>query len=56
MDTATRVLIQDKAVCILHSTNTLGKGTHPTILLPARLFNLGITTSREEEKPNSNLL
>ena len=27
--------ILDKAVCISHSTNTLGKGMNPTILRPA---------------------
>ena len=34
MDTATRVLILDEAVCISHSTNTLGKGMNPTFLPP----------------------
>ena len=33
--TTTRVQIQDKAVCISHSTNTIGKGTNPTIVSPA---------------------
>ena len=32
MDTMTRVQILDKADCISHSTNTLGKGMNPIIL------------------------
>ena len=32
METANRVSVLDKVVCILHSTNTLGKGMHPIIL------------------------
>ena len=35
MDTATRVQILDLTDCISHSTNTLGKGMNPIILLPA---------------------
>ena len=35
MDTATRVQILDKANCISHSSNTLGKGMNPIILPPA---------------------
>ena len=35
MGTATQVQILDKADCISHSTNTLGKGMNPIILLPA---------------------
>ena len=35
IDTATRVQIRDKTDCILHSTNTLGKGMNPIILPPA---------------------
>ena len=35
MDTATRVQILDETDCISHSTNTLGKGMNPIILLPA---------------------
>ena len=35
MDTAAQVQILDEAVCILHSTNTLGKSMNPTILPPA---------------------
>ena len=35
MDTATWVWILDKAVCILQSANTFGKGINPTILPPA---------------------
>ena len=31
MDMATQVQILDKAVCISHSANTIGKGMHPTI-------------------------
>ena len=34
MDTVTPVQIQDEAVCISHSINTLGKGMNPTILFP----------------------
>ena len=34
MDTVTRVQILDEAVCISHSTNTIGKGMYPTILTP----------------------
>ena len=35
MDTETRVQIMDEADCILHSTNTLGKGMNSIILPPA---------------------
>ena len=35
MDTAARVQILDETDCILHSTNTLGKGMIPIILPPA---------------------
>ena len=35
MNTATRIQIQDETDCISHSTNTLGKGMNPIILLPA---------------------
>ena len=35
MDTATRVQILDETDCISHSTNTLGKGMNPIILLQA---------------------
>ena len=35
MDMVTQVQILDKAVCISHSANTLGKGMNPTILSPA---------------------
>ena len=35
MDTATRVQILDETDCISHSTNTLGKGMNPIILLLA---------------------
>ena len=31
MDMASQVQILDKAVCISHNTNTLGKGITPTI-------------------------
>ena len=34
-DMVTSVQNQDKAVCISHSANTLGKGMNPTILSPA---------------------
>ena len=45
----------NKAVCISHTANTLGKNMNPTILLPAmgkivgqtELFNLGMATSLE---------
>ena len=36
MDTATRVQILDKADCISHNTNSLGKGLKPVILRPAK--------------------
>ena len=36
MESATRVQILDEAVCISHSADTVGKGMHPTILLPAK--------------------
>ena len=35
MNLATRVQILDEAVCISHSTNTLGKVMHPAILSSA---------------------
>ena len=35
MDTATRVQILDETDCISHTTNTLGKGMNPIILLLA---------------------
>ncbi len=35
MDTSTSVQFLGKAVCILHSINTVGKGMNPTILPPA---------------------
>ena len=35
MNMATRVQILDQAVCISHSTDSLEKGMHPTILYPA---------------------
>ena len=31
MDTTTRVQLLDEAICISHSTNTLGKSMDPTI-------------------------
>ena len=37
MDTVTRVQILDEIDCILHSTNTLGKGMNPIILPPAAM-------------------
>ena len=55
MDSATRVQILYKAVCISHYTNTLEKGIN-FILLPqeiigeTRLFNLGMATSLRERK------
>ena len=56
MDLTTRVQILDKAVCISHSVNTLGKGMNTTIIPPARgkivgktgLSNLGIATNLRE--------
>ena len=55
MDTATRVQILDDTDCILHSTNTLGKGMNPIILPPAMVgqtefFSLGEATSLGEFK------
>ena len=35
MDTVTQVQILDKADCILHHTNTFGKGMNPIVLPPA---------------------
>ena len=35
MNTATRVQILDKTVCISHRANTLGRGINPIILPPA---------------------
>ena len=35
MDMATQVKILDKAICISHSTNTLGNDMNATILLSA---------------------
>ena len=35
VDTTTRVQILDEPDYILHSSNTLGKGMNPNILLPA---------------------
>ena len=56
MDMATRVHILDENDCILHSTNTLGKGINPIILPPAmskivgqtEIFSLGEATSLGE--------
>ena len=52
MNMVNQVQILDKAICIWHSTNTLGKGINPTILYPAvskigqtGIFSLGMTTS-----------
>ena len=50
MDMATWVQILDKAVYISHSTNTLGKGTSPTIVGQTGLFNLDMATAIGEEK------
>ena len=50
MDTATRVQILDEADSISHSTNTLGKGMNPIILLivgQTEFFSLGETTILE---------
>ena len=45
MDTVTQVQILDKAVCISHRANTLGKGK---IEGQTRLFSLGMATSLGE--------
>ena len=58
MDMANLVQLLDKAVCILCSINTLGKGMNPTILFSAvdelvrqtGLFNFGMATSLREGK------
>ena len=58
MDMATRVQIPDKAVCVSHNANTLGKGMSPTLFSQAMLkmirqiglFNLGRATSLGEGK------
>ena len=57
---ATQVQILGE-ICISQSANTLGKGMNPTIFLSAMNnsradFNLGMATSLEEGKLNSNLL
>ena len=68
MDTVTRVQILDKAICISHSANTLGKSVNPNILPPAMgireytdktveqigLFNLVIATGLEKKKNEFN--
>ena len=41
MDTLTRVQIQDEIDFFSHNAKTLGKGLHPTILLPAMGKQLG---------------
>ena len=49
MDPATRVQIQNEAVCIWHSVNTLGNGMN--------IINHGMATGLKEWKPmNSNQL
>ena len=52
MDTATRVQIVDETDCISHSTNTLGNGMNPIILIiyvgQTGFFSLGKATSLEE--------
>ena len=58
MDTVTRVQIQDMTDCILHSTNTFGKGKNSKILPPAmgkvvgqtEFFSFGEATSLGEGK------
>ena len=58
MDTETRVQILDETDCISSSTNTLGKGINPIILLPAmgkivgqtEFFSFGEATSLWEGK------
>ena len=65
MDTATQVQILNEAVCILQSTNTLGKGMNLIILspvmgkivVPTGPFSLGMATYLGEGKTlNLNLL
>ena len=61
MDTVTRVQILDETNCISHSTNTIGKGMNPIILLPAMGKQQGILGSSAlvrqlvQEKENSEL-
>ena len=54
MDTATQIQILDKAVCISHSANTLGKGMSPSIPTAMGKANSSLTlvweTSLEEGK------
>ena len=55
MDTTIQVQILDKAVCISHNTNTLGKDRKLTILPPAMVNSradqaLGMGTRQGEEK------
>ena len=60
MDIVTQVHILNKAVCISHSTSTLGKDMNSIILSPAMdkkvgqsgLFNFGIVTDLEERTLN----
>ena len=49
MDTAKRVQILDETDCILHCTNTLGKGMGK-IVGQTRFFSLGEATSLGEGK------
>ena len=48
----------NKAICISHCTNTLGKGVNPAIIKPM-LFNFGMATSlgkgKAEFKPIEHL-
>ena len=59
MDLSTRVQILDKAVCISHSANTLGKGMHPATLPPAMgkyIYTLNIIISWFLSKNNEDLI
>ena len=57
-ETATWVQILDKAVCILHSSDNIGKGTNSSIISPAMskiegqtgLLSLGVAIYFGEEK------
>ena len=61
MDTATRIQLLDKAICISHSANTPGKGINPTILPSAmdkwldRLSSLTLVWQLAKEKQISEL-
>ena len=55
MNMVTKVQILNKAICISHSANTLGKGMNATILLlvigeQSEFFNHGIAMAIREGK------